>query len=498
MKKINIVLNETSIINFPFLWKLIKRYRFLSLSVPLIAAVYSFYTYMGQNTIYSGRVGFKYVSETSNSPTSMIFSVIGEKTSKLDPTEIISYGNSVDFQYKVADEIISNGNYKKMNFNSITSKKLKNFEDIFASCAGNRDCERDRVARLVGQFYSVSMSNDVIDRYHLVVRSLDHNTTDTLVKIVSDTIKRDRLNNVKYFISSQIKITNDLMKEKKEEFGVDKVRELLDKQAQLAIDVKTAKDKMNNIRNHYFTVKNNLNRSEVELRHTKEVMSKTSKASNMELLKVAESKKIRERIRQLREDISSIETSFEGAGLGDSQIVSKLKTELRVNERKLASIGDVNKSSDSDSEMMVDRRGDQEKRYRVYKKQFAKTDNEYKTLKKELDDLIAQKTEVDVQVKTHEPNLELLRLLEQKLIQLKVAESTIVADLVFDNYQSEVASFKKIDKAKMIFVSVFFSCFLLLFVVILRYIFDGRIYDEYELRNNFEDLEIIGNTPDFH
>jgi hypothetical protein len=50
----------------------------------------------------------------------------------------------------------------------------------------------------------------------------------------------------------------------------------------------------------------------------------------------------------------------------------------------------------------------------------------------------------------------------------------------------------------MIFVSIFFSCFLLLFVVILRYIFDGRIYDEYELKNNFEDLEIIGNTPDFH
>ena len=79
MKKLNIVLNETSIINFPFLWKLVKRYKFLSITVPVIAAIYSTSVFLGQNTIYSGEVGFKYINEGSNSPTSMIFSMLGEK-----------------------------------------------------------------------------------------------------------------------------------------------------------------------------------------------------------------------------------------------------------------------------------------------------------------------------------------------------------------------------------------------------------------------------------
>ncbi|MBK25447.1 MAG: hypothetical protein CME70_15740 [Halobacteriovorax sp.] len=501
MKKLNIVLNETSIINFPFLWKLVKRYKILSISVPLIAAAYSSYTYMGQNTIYSGKVGFKYVNEASNSPSGMIFSMLGEKTSTLDPTEIISYGNSVDFQYKVADELIRSDQFRKLNFNSIGSRKLKTFESMFKACSGNKDCERDKVARLVGQFYSVNMSNDVIDRYSLTVRSLDHNTTDTLVKVVSKAIQNDRLNQIRYFVTSQVKISEELLEKKKKEVDLEMIKGLLDQQAQFKVKIKTANNRLNSIRQHYFGEKSRLNRLETELSQTKKTLAKKNKSTNSELFKVTEAKKLRERVKQLREDIASIELSFENQNqINGSEITKKLKQELKTNERKLASLGDVEKYGvdESFAKGKQNSKATSEHNYNVIKNQFSKTSVEFEKVRTELEKLTKESTELEVQIKEYQPNLELIKLLEQKLVQLRLAESTIVADLVFDNYQSELSSYKKIAKTKMIFVSIFFSCFLLLFIVILRYIFDGRIYDEYELKNNFEDLEIIGNTPDFH
>ena len=500
MKKLNIVLNETSIINFPFLWKLVKRYKLLSVSVPLIAAVYSTYTFVGQNTIYSGKVGFKHVNESSNSASGMIFSMLGEKTSTLDPTEIISYGNSVDFQYKVADVIIKTNDYKKMNFNSVGTRNFKNTDEIFKACSKNKNCVRDKIARLVGQFYSVSMSNDVIDRYTLIVRTLDHNTTDTLVKAVSKTIHESRLNQIRYFVTSQVKISKELLDKKKKEIDINMIKGMLDKQAQYRVKIKTANSRLTQIRVNFFREKTRLNRIKTELSQTRKMLANQSSSSNSDLFKATEAREIREKIKQLRNDIASIETSFSSTEVKSTDITSKLKSELTANERKLASLGDVEKFrvDDTFAKNKENKKATNEHNYKVIKQQFSITNKEFKKVNAELERINQEATSLEVKIKEFEPNLALIKLLEQKLVQLSLAESTIVADLVFDNYQSEVFSYKKIAKSKMIFVSIFFSCFLLLFIVILRYIFDGRIYDEYELKNNFEDLEIIGNTPDFH
>ncbi len=500
MKKLNIVLNETSIINFPFLWKLIKRYKFLSISVPAIAAIYSISIFLGQNTIYSGEVGFKYVNEGSNSPTSMIFSMLGEKTSKLDPTEIISYGTSVDFQYKIADELLNTPDIKKMNFNSVGTRDMKSYDEIFNSCGDSKECRRDRIARIIGSFYSVKMDTNIIDRYHLIVRTLDHFTTESLVKIVSKSIDKDRLGQIRYFVTSQVKISKELLSKKKEEVNIEKIKKMVDKKASLMVRIDALKDRADEIRRIYYSDRTKLNKLETERSQTRETLSKSNKSSNNELFKVAEAKKLKEKNRQLREDIASIKTSFGTEEVSGTNIIKKLKTELVVNERRLASIGNVDTAAQNER-FAVSKENKQmntEHDYKVSRKQFSKTKVEFSNLNKELETAVKSAAEIDIRLKEHDPNLQLIKLLEQKLVQLNLAESTIVSDLLFDNFQSELSSYKKIAKTKMIFVSIFFSCFLLLFVVILRYIFDGRIYDEYELKNNFEDLEIIGNTPDFH
>jgi hypothetical protein len=500
MKKLNIVLNETSIINFPFLWKLIKRYKFLSISVPAIAAAYSISIFLGQNTIYSGEVGFKYVNEGSNSPTSMIFSMLGEKTSKLDPTEIISYGTSVDFQYKIADELLLMPDLKKMNFNSVGTRNIRSFDEIFKSCAGSRECKRDKIARIVGSFYTVKMDADIIDRYHLIVRTLDHFTTESLVRVVSKSIDKDRLSQIRYFVTSQTKISKELLGNKRKEVNIEKIKAMVDEKSRLMVQINALKDRVAEMRRIYYSDRTKLNKLETERSQTKAVLSKSNKTSNKDLFRVAEAKKLKERNKQLREDIASIKTSFSGQEVSGADIVKKLKSELVYNERKLASIGNIENTalSESFAAGKENKQMNTEHDYKVTKKQFSKTSVEFTNLNNELEKAVEKRAEIEIKLKEHEPNLQLIKLLEQKIVQLNLAESTIVSDLLFDNFKSELSSYKKIAKSKMIFVSIFFSCFLLLFVVILRYIFDGRIYDEYELKNNFEDLEIIGNTPDFH
>ena len=75
--------------------------------------------------------------------------------------------------------------------------------------------------------------------------------------------------------------------------------------------------------------------------------------------------------------------------------------------------------------------------------------------------------------------------------------STVVSDLKFEHELGPKIVFKSLSKVKSFLYSIVLSLFLVLMVIILLYLLDDKIYDKYELERTFEDLSVIGNTPDF-
>ena len=112
--------------------------------------------------------------------------------------------------------------------------------------------------------------------------------------------------------------------------------------------------------------------------------------------------------------------------------------------------------------------------------------------------VVHEKSELEIKLEKLKPSFEYFNVLREKLVKLELASSTVVTDLVFDTKVTSVHRYKQLSVAKVFLASFSVSGFITLSIMILFYLFDNRIYDEEELLNNFSDLEIIGNTPDFH
>ena len=106
MKKLNVILHETTIIDFPFVWKMILRYKGISFIIPLIVLIASAVYYNGQNDIYQRRKYFKNLTADVNNTSSAIASVLGEKTSSLTESEIMGLVSSLDFQQDFSERIL--------------------------------------------------------------------------------------------------------------------------------------------------------------------------------------------------------------------------------------------------------------------------------------------------------------------------------------------------------------------------------------------------------
>ena len=98
---------------------------------------------------------------------------------------------------------------------------------------------------------------------------------------------------------------------------------------------------------------------------------------------------------------------------------------------------------------------------------------------------------------TLKPDLEYLKQMEEKLVSLKMIKSAVKSDVFFDNFSNDVMLFKRNPLWQILAFSLIFTLFFLFSVLIVVYLRDDRIYEEMELVSCFNDLEVIGKTPDF-
>jgi len=497
LKKMNIILDETTVLNFPFIGKLIRRYWFVSLIIPLVALIFGVVKYSSQNTIFQTSHAFKNTAESASS-SSAFASILGEKNRGLDETEIVAIANSIDFQFKLAEVLMEDQGFSNLNFNSINAEKPVPQSSFFAHCGSEKECVRRTVATLLPSLYSVVPDKGIINRYLVIVRSLDAFTSKSLLKALSILIESDRVKTIQSTITQQIKLSEELIETKRKELEEGDINTQRDRYKFLVSELEDLDRKLNSIRHNFFVMKQNLSQAETILEQTLKVRKKGVNVN--ELLKGEKAAALELRISQLREDLNSLEISKGQFGGKDQVIITQIKEEIKDKQKQLDAIGAFKRSISSVSDFVKSKdktSPNQEFDYVVLKKRFDEMKNEYDNMVSNRENMVKEMTQLENHLDKYKPTIEFLKLLEQKSVQLKIAESTVVSDLSFDTLPSDVASFKKTSLGKILFISLASGIFFMFVAVLSRYFMDGRIYDEYELQSVFKDLEIIGNTPDF-
>lgn len=499
MKKLNLVLHETTILNFPFMGTLLRRYWYLALSIPIIIFTLSFYRFNDQNYIHVRSIFFINTTSDTSSPSSAVSAVImGERENGLSETDIVGILNSVDFQQEFAEIIYGNSDFNKIDLSSISSKLPFNMYKFLESCTGNEKCIYKKIRGAIFGFFSIEPDRIVSTRFSLKVMTRDPFTTTFLLKELSKYIVSNRVEAIRHKIEEQIAISKQLLEERKEELVEYKIDSLKDQKKSLEERILEVKSKISSYNSFFHRLKLELDLMETKVKETK-LATKDEVKTDM-ILALQRRKRYEEKIRKLESDIGAIKVVSQKLSYDDEQILFQLKNELRKVRVKLSAMGKRGRAVSSEMQFINRKEGDQnftEFDYKVKKEQFQKTKKDYEALIAEKEQLNELLFKVDSQIEDIMPSLEYIKVLEEKLIQLKLTNSTVVSDLKFENELGPKLAFKKLTKFKTILFAVVSSVFLVLALVIVLYLFDDKIYNKYELERTFDDLTIIGNTPDF-
>lgn len=499
MKKLSIILDETTILNFPFLWLLVRRYKYISLITPFLGGLFALYLYFSQNLISTVSMGFKSVSNEANSPTNAISKVLGETKDVLTPQEIVGMASSLDFIQKVAEEVVKHPKFEELNLNSFDAKKILSVKEMFKDCKGDLSCETSELTKVLPLFISINQDKMVETKFYVDVKTLDFYTSHILVQIVSQTISNERVNSMKHGLSSQRLITTELLNKKNEEINSTNFVGLSNEMKTITAELEIATGRVASLGAIYESKKLDLSKMDITLKQTEKSFQSGTSDDERETYNQVETLKLK--IKQVTQDIHSIELNKGTLSPGDQGILDQLKSELKEKKRELRHISKNDRSVANVDQFLEAKDKDSNFTsfdYKVAKQELAKLQMEYDLAKADKDRLFNHKMEIDQKLEQLRPAFEYLKLLETKKVQLELLESTVVSDFVFDQLPSGVTHFKRATKEKIALFSMLVTVFVMFAVLLFRYLLDSRIYNEMELKRNFEDIIIIGNTPDFN
>tara|TARA_R110002072_G_scaffold276051_2_gene437698 strand:+ start:39495 stop:40997 length:1503 start_codon:yes stop_codon:yes gene_type:complete len=499
MKKINVILHETTIINFPFFWKLIKRYAFLSMIAPIVSLIVGGYIYYSQKDIYLKSASFKYHVESTDTTSSSIASIIGEKSSGLSINEILGIMNSYDFAKQVAVSLYNRPDLLEFNFTPIKNKDFLNTASYLAPCKENRECKIKKIQQIVPYLYTMEPDRLIENRFWIRVKSLDKKTTLNLTETLITELRRNRINSIKHNLTEQMNLSYELIENKKNELiGVDMLA-VRDRKKEVQSNLNEITSKIKSYTSFYHQQKLKLSLAETKYNQTRSTISKRQVAQeDVEVSKKRQ--ELEDKIKKTMSDINSIKLSAKDLSAQDKMIIKQLRSEISNAKNKLSSLGTKGRTISNIVDFLdeKDKESDfNEFDYKVLKGQFVKIEKDYSEMIKKREDLEAESRKLDNILEKYKPAFEYIKLLEQKIVQLKLLESTVISDFIFDKESASVRRFKRTSKSKIILFTVTITLFLMFLITISRYIIDDRIYDTYELEKSFEELTIIGNTPDF-
>ncbi|MBC7713354.1 MAG: hypothetical protein H7177_08445 [Rhizobacter sp.] len=502
MRKLSAVLDEVTFLNFPFLWKQILRYRWLMPLFPILFIGCMLTFQKTQFTIYSLNLESKIASKPGTGVTSGIAqSIMLDGQSAITYEDLSALIASYEFQHLIAQEIVSSTDFPGMNFTLINATAVRNWKSIFGSCGGNKDCETELVTNMISRFYDVK-KGQTEGRFTFTVTSLDPMTTQKLARFMIDSITKSRVKATQTIYVQQALHAEEMIQKSREEMAGHGGVEVLAQYKANEQKIVELKEKITALQNIANSDLSSLSTMEFKLKETiqgravADVYSDNRYALNAEKFKnkIAKADDLRQNIATLSSIPASERTQ------SDELILIQLQSDLKNLEKEVNfSTKNAKQLSDDDSFQIaqLSNKNYLDFEFQVLKKKIAKEQNEIKTHGAALGKTIQDNLILESSSSVLRQDMEYIKLLESKMISIKLMIATITPDLLFEKYNTQLDEFNRSSAIKNILFAFLFSFSIYFCAVLFRYFLDDRLYEEHEIKKCFADLVIIGKTPDF-
>lgn len=447
--------------------------------------------------MYWTSVSFSDSTEGTEAPVG-IPGLITDKKGGIRATDILNLRSSVDFNRKIAANLIASEFYSKLRldldylgFESTSARKIEKF------CKFNKNCVLENLSKRVLKFYQISDKDRSGINFSLEVKALDVLTANVLLREISRAILETRTDVVRYRLKDEATVNSSILIEKKKEVDVTNYYELQDLRDRLESELKEIQTKIDHQSNIIASVQDRLGGAEASYQLSKKVADKKVNIDEMNV--EMRRRELKEKIINLNSDLIALEDVSINHSEKDKEILVQIKKDMTSAKKrlKLLGAGDTQTNLDQFVKQNDEKMNGKELDYRVVKDQleFAKQNYEEMLIKKR--DVLGNKIKTEQSLDILKPSIEFIKGLEVKIEQLKLRGLSVNPDVRFDSYSGSPEGVKKIGLILIMGYYVILQLLLAFIHLVVRFYIDNNIYDEEDLISISKNLKIIGNGPNY-
>ncbi len=417
---------------------------------------------------------------------------------------ILGLKRSIKFNKQIVDSIIDNKEVEKLSFRkSGISGEPTSFYNLVNEACGNgkqdfEQCRSEFLMRLLLKSYVLRDVDRKEKNYVLQVSGSNDTTVFILLKNIQKSLSNYISQTRRVFLEREKNATVKLIYEKKEELAIENYQQLLEDKATIETRITESDDKVKESGRVIVNLENVSAQAVAQLDETKKTLEQAGDFSQIQ--KDKKRKKLKEKIERLTNDIQALEVVNSDLDKGDHDIISRLKEDLQKTKQEFGKLGEFTRFNIRSQKFMEqkDTKFDYKKfDYDVIVKQLESVKGKIEILKKEKAKYIERKLEIQQKYDRIAPTIKLLTALEKKLIELSLKINTVSDNLEFDTVPRFASKSKKIGKLLGSAYIIIISFIFLVMGVILRYLFDKKIYSYDQLSELVGDGKVIGKSPKF-
>lgn len=501
MSKIEFLFDGTTIINFPYIIKLFKRYLKSSILISILLSFLCTGFYLLQEEVYWTSISF---SDSTSDDKPDIKGALGglgglvESKGGIRATDILNLRSSIDFNRKIALDLISSEFFSKLRFDLGMFGSRKDWAvAIDKHCSHAQNCMVQELLKRLPKFYQISDKDRGGVNFILEVKALDNLTANVLLKTITKRILDSRIEAVRYNLKSQEATSTNMLIEKKKEVDVTDFYELQEDRDRLDSELREIQSKIDHQVNVITSVQDSLASAESSYQRSKKISSKRINNDDIDL--ETHRRELRDRVAKLNSDLIALEDTLSNPSDNDKLAIAQLKNELKGSRKKLKSLGEG--SSQTNLNQFV-KQNDEKLRskeldFGVIKDQLDAAKQIYEDLIIKKKDVLDKKIKATQAIEILKPSIKFIKNLEMKIEQLKLSVLTVTPDVRFDNYAAAPEPVKKVGFILMLGYFLIIQSILLVLYLSLRFLLDRNLYDIDDIKGASNNLKIIGNGPKY-
>ncbi len=498
MNKLQVLLSETSILNFKILKKLVKAYRLQVTTLTIISVFAGLYFAQQQRLLYIVETNFEIKGKLKDAGSTEIVNLLRNAVTEEQPlNEIMIMVTSSDFLDKVTAYLMDSTSPESLYF---FPKESQNEEvwKIARDCNNNQKCLVENLRGIVVRGYSIKHDELFGQRFTLKVKSYSADTSRALLNAVKKATLDIRIETLLQNVTFQEKALRNMKIEREKSSQFDLYQGYRNKLEKLRVFLSGKTQEIFTLEKQIQIKKIKEHENISELETMKGVADKG--LSNFSVKNEGETNKLIDKIKQVKADLGFFNSRVD---LRPEEVLvrNQLKQELVSLNKKLAKLDTSNFTDNGKIDRVVaasKKITRARERSGAHKIQIRKMENDKSRLLKEVKEVETEMAFINSELEKMKPHMEYTKQIEERLIALNLVKNTITNDLKFSNVKPQIYPYKRVSKVQIVLFTILMGGALILFSIVIRYLFDRKIRDSSEIEKLFPGVKVIGQVPSFN